>query len=147
MGVGDAVAVAVKQRRLLGVQDGRAARCHADRPAHQGVVGEAALKEADYAPRGGWASKLANDPEIKKRIADVALDRKWGGSPDLAPVINRMRDIALDTEIAKSAAAMKEAREILLAIAQLKALLPKVRKVEVLDLPDEEWLAIYGNKS
>ena len=120
-----------------------------DNAVDRGLNFEAALKEAEYAPRGGWASKLANDPEIKKRIADVALDRKWGGSPDLAPVINRMRDIALDTEIAKSAATMKEAREILLAIAQLKALLPKTALAiaKAPGLPDDEWLAKYGPRA
>jgi hypothetical protein len=118
-----------------------------DRAVDRGLDLQAAANEANYAPRGGWMSQLANDPEIAKRIDEVALDRKWGGSHDLAPVINRLRDIALDTGITKSAAAIKEAREILLAIAQLKALLPRTKDVKVLDLQEEEWLAIYGKKS
>ena len=98
---------------------------------------------------GGRVYELAAQIEAEIEAARIEQERIWGGSADLAPVIDEMRRLAEFAYGQNSAAAVKEARELLVEIARLKALLPKTSLAfaKAPGLPDDVWLAKYGPRA
>ena len=110
---------------------------------------KAAALVAGLSPTGGRAYELAAQIEAEIEAAKLEQGRLWGGSADLAPVIDEMRRLAEFAYGQNSTAAVKEARELLVEIARLKALLPKTALsfAKTPGLPDDEWLAKYGPRA
>ncbi|MEP6967742.1 MAG: hypothetical protein ABI906_06655 [Pseudomonadota bacterium] len=93
--------------------------------------------------QAGRIKKLA---EVVEREEQLREELAWGGSGDLAPVINEMRRLAVAAGELGTAAGMMAAKGFLVEAARLKGMLP----VELAPLPrrltNEEWLAKHKPK-
>ena len=125
----------------------RKQEAYAQAIAH-GATWREATVEAGYSMNSSEASERVNHPAIVARVAELILEQQWGGSRDLAPVIDAMRRLFEDSHTMTSAAAIKERREILVQAARLKALLPLPEPSYVREPPltSAEWLEKYAPK-
>ena len=104
---------------------------------------------AGYAAKGGRGRIVAQRKEVKARVDELVQARKWGGSSDLAPVIDECMRLAKVAGDKDSAAAMVAARGFLVEAARLKGLLgaaaaaPRAPEPRA-ELTDDEWLARYA---
>lgn len=107
----------------------------------RGASPDEAMAKAGYLPDHDSAVKRSRQPVIVARVKALVDAAQWSGSADLAPVIDAMRQLFEESRDLKSAAAIKERREILVQVARLKALLPRPMSIQVRapDLTDEEW--------
>jgi hypothetical protein len=90
-------------------------------------------------------------PEGKAYVAALKRQRAGGGSSDVAPLIDILLDYAERAAGQNTAAAMREARAMVMDAAQLKALLPPERDAasaaedwNPAPYNREEWLAKYA---
>ncbi len=102
---------------------------------------------AGYKRCSTQAGRIKSLPEVIEREKQLREDLAWGGSGDLAPVINEMRRLAKKSGELKSAAGMMAAKGLLVEAARLKGLLPKRGALDDLppELTDEEWMLRYGS--
>jgi hypothetical protein len=135
--------VKVRMRRLNVRQEALAQAL-----AH-GASPNEAHAEAGYAESTDEANRHANHPAIVARVQELTAQLQWGGSEDLAPVIDALSRLFDESQELKSAAAIKERREILVQVARLKALLPHRPPAHVFfhQLSDEAWVEKHVPKN
>jgi hypothetical protein len=96
-----------------------------------------------------YANELARNPEIRARVEALRDEMTWGGTADIAPVIQELIGLARRVGDKPTAAQMVAARGILVEIARLKGQLAR-SDAPAPDLPPqmshEEWLATYAVK-
>ena len=115
----------------------------------RGLTASRAWAAAGYAPKGPRARLVAEREDVKARVTELIRAREWGGSGDLAPVINECMRLALVAGELPSAAGMVAARGLLAEAARLKGLLgaaaPAPDELSARpELTDDEWLAKYA---
>jgi hypothetical protein len=134
--------VKLRMRRLNARQEALA------KALAQGASPNKAHTGAGYAKSTDEANRHANHPAIVARVQELTEQLQWGGSEDLAPVIDALRLLFDESHELKSAAAIKERREILVQVARLKALLPYRQPTHDIEPPMSraEWLATYPPK-
>ena len=111
-----------------------------------------AWEAAGYARNRHRARTVAAREDVKVRITEISEGRAWGGSSDLAPVIDECMRLAIKARTMNTAAAMVAARGLLAEAARLKALLPVAAPSADASrarpaLSDDEWLAAYAPKA
>jgi hypothetical protein len=89
--------------------------------------------------------KVAREPAFRARVETLIRQRQWGGSSDLAPVIEMMVDCAQSARGLGNGVGMTAAHRLLAEAARLKQLLP--RPLAPGELSEDEWLRTYGSKS
>jgi hypothetical protein len=115
--------------------------------AEGGDVMEAYAAAGYELPHRQMALRMARQKNIAARVEELRIELLWGGSPDLAVVINAL--MKLGTEGAADSAALVAAkRSCLVEAAKLKGQLPlpPPPPVEPIfrQMSGEEWNAKYG---
>jgi len=90
---------------------------------------------------------LKNDgreASAQARAAEIQTEA-IGGTRDLTPLINRMIQLSAQAAALNSAAALREAKDLLVEAARLKGLLPAPPPPPPMPrMSREEWLAKYA---
>ncbi len=101
---------------------------------------------AGYKRCSTQAGRIKKLPEVVEREEQLREALAWGGSGDLAPVINEMRRLAVAAGELKTAAGMMAAKGFLVEAARLKGMLPVELAPLRRRLTIEEWLAKHKPK-
>jgi phage terminase small subunit len=116
----------------------------------RGLTQVAAAEAAGYPEGTRYGSKLDSRKEVKARIAEIKRALPWGGSRNLAPVIDALVGTAKAASKLNSAAGMKAAGDLWRQVAELKQKLPE--EPDIAAMPDEpmtaqEWLDTFQPKA
>ena len=115
----------------------------------RGAAASRAWEDAGYKRKGPRARAAAKRKDMVARVKEIIRAREWGGSGDLAPVIDECMRLAIKARTMNTAAAMVAARGLLAEAARLKGLLgaaaPAPDELSARpELTDDEWLARYA---
>ena len=101
-----------------------------------------AYAEAGY--RGD--RRLARDPRVVNRVAEILQKKAWSGSRDLGVVIDALKDAFEKAVALGSAAGMVAARGLMNELVRVKLMLPRSDDIPTRYKPlsDEEWTKLYG---
>ncbi|HEY2178714.1 MAG TPA: hypothetical protein VGH15_09050 [Caulobacteraceae bacterium] len=94
----------------------------------EGLNRTSAAARSGYAPQ--TVSRLRKNPEFRARVEKLRDERDWGGSPDLAPVVNELIAYARKAARGDTAADLNCARQYLVEIARLKQQMAANAKAE-----------------
>jgi hypothetical protein len=115
----------------------------------EGMHNEAAAEASGYGRQS--VSRLRNNPAFQAEVDKVRDDLAWGGSADLAPVINEMLRLARKAGEGTSAASLNVARQVLADIGRLKQAMAASGAARAYGdddgMTNEDWLEIHGPAS
>ena len=97
----------------------------------RGKTQASAYAEAGYAGGKDGASKLAQAPKGKARVAELLERMAPGGVVNIALVVDDLMRVARKSEDLETSASLAGARAALVAAVKISALVPKVFKPEV----------------
>jgi len=132
-----------KQKALLTKKQEAFARGQA-----RGLTQTEANAAAGYSRRN--ASRVAKNPAVQARIAELTKRIAWSETRDVLPLIESLKEafdkaLALDT-----GASLTAARGLVAEAARLKQMLPREKDAaderarRLQPLSDEEWTKLYG---
>jgi hypothetical protein len=117
----------------------------------KGLRREDAYHLAGFTGHGDASSKIQKIPKVADRVAELTAMNLWGGSADLAPVINELMRLAKEAGELKTAAGMNAAKGLLSEAAKLKLQLPAqaLKQRDWSDvipprMSEEEWIRTYA---
>lgn len=128
--------------------------CRADRDRRsrlaralaEGLDNQAAAEASGYGRQS--VSRLRHDAKFQVEVETLRDELVWGGSADLAPVINEMLRLARKAGEGTTAASLNVARQYLADIGRLKQAMAAsgAAKTYAFDyeMTDDEWAAKYG---
>jgi hypothetical protein len=96
---------------------------------------------AGFAKSQTQACRRALRPEIVARVEELKRLRDWGGSRDLAPLINELAGAVQEARKLDSAAAFVAVRGLIVEAARLKKMLPEPQEPRRVPMTLEEWEA------
>lgn len=113
----------------------------------RGKTQAAAYAEAGYAGGKDGASKLAQQPSVKARVAELLQRTAPGGPVNIALVVDDLLRVARKSEALDTTAGLSGARAALVAAVKMSALVPREEKPWVPPIPEmdvETWMRTFN---
>ena len=102
-----------------------------------------AYVQAGYVLGHGNGWRVERNEVVMARVAEIQT-KAISETRNLEPLINRMVQLSAEAAALKSAAGIREAKDLLVEAARLKGLLPAPVTPPMPRMSREEWLAKYG---
>jgi hypothetical protein len=106
----------------------------------------AAAKEAGFKGNKTQSCERALRPEVMERAAELRRRRDWGGTRDVAPLINELGAAVQEARKLDTAAAFVAVRGLIIEAARLKRMLPAPEVPWPRPMTVAEWEEKHGLK-